>query len=104
MFLFYLQIIIPICPTYVLVGKGCKCSLYSGKNFQFDQYTPLDRRAVIWYIHDGPSFGIFMNISVCCQSVFFFPKLFSVEFLAQNVVFSFVCLNNLMMIMVFFPA
>jgi hypothetical protein len=35
--------------------------------------------------------------------VYFFPELFSVEFLAQNVVFSFVCLNNLMMVLVSFP-
>jgi len=56
---------------------------------------PLDRRA--------KSFGIFLNISVLSKYVFFFPKLFSVEFLAQNVVFSFVFLNNLMKVMISFP-
>lgn len=50
------------------------------------------------------SIGVFLNISMCCQKcVYFFPELFSVEFLAQNVVFSFVCLNNLMMVLVSFP-
>ena len=44
---------------------------------------PLDRWA--------KSFGIFLNIKyVLSKCAFFFPKLFSVEFLAHNVVFSFV--------------
>lgn len=50
---------------------------------------------VIWYI---PEYKCVLS-----KYVFFFPKLFSVEFLAQNVVFSFVCLNNLMIVMVSFP-
>ena len=47
MFLFYLQIIIHICPTYVLVGKACKCSLYSVKKFV--------NLANICHLTDGPS-------------------------------------------------
>ena len=48
----------------------------------------------MWYI---PEYKYVLS-----KCVYFFSKLFSVQFVAQNVVFRFVCLNNLMMVMVSF--